>query len=212
MCDYQFDSQDSLYEHIKTSHTCQPSCKVLVDGADHYACTWTSCTKYRKDGKHFFEYIPMAQNGTAAHPNSHSASKDKSIAGHFLHKPNGRTLPNAAPCTVTTLTRRHTTPTSRPVSARKATLSIIIANAQTRLHTAASRPGPPPTPSTSAARPAGTPVGVATTPGHNVIHQPGVGQVQKLVQDTLNGTTVSVPANHQDRRMSPVYLAETVAA
>lgn len=26
-------------------------CKVQMDGTDHYACTWTSCLKYRKEGK-----------------------------------------------------------------------------------------------------------------------------------------------------------------
>jgi len=48
MCDFQFDSLDGLYEHIKSSHTCM----IPAEGSgDQYVCLWTSCLKYRKEGK-----------------------------------------------------------------------------------------------------------------------------------------------------------------
>lgn len=47
-CDYSFDSQEGLYEHVKTSHTSQ-----IVDGENQFVCLWTSCLKYRKEGKPF---------------------------------------------------------------------------------------------------------------------------------------------------------------
>uniref|UniRef100_A0A914WAV1 Protein polybromo-1 n=1 Tax=Plectus sambesii TaxID=2011161 RepID=A0A914WAV1_9BILA len=47
-CDYQFDTQDILYEHIKTMHTSQ-----IMEGENQYVCLWMSCLKYRKDGKPF---------------------------------------------------------------------------------------------------------------------------------------------------------------
>uniref|UniRef100_A0A1I8BGL0 HMG box domain-containing protein n=1 Tax=Meloidogyne hapla TaxID=6305 RepID=A0A1I8BGL0_MELHA len=46
-CDFQFDSQDGLYEHIRTSHTSK------LDSDSRYACLWNSCLKYRKEGKPF---------------------------------------------------------------------------------------------------------------------------------------------------------------
>uniref|UniRef100_F1KQ15 Protein polybromo-1 n=1 Tax=Ascaris suum TaxID=6253 RepID=F1KQ15_ASCSU len=47
-CDFQFDNTDGLYDHIKTSHTSK-----IVDGENQYVCLWTSCLKYRKEGKPF---------------------------------------------------------------------------------------------------------------------------------------------------------------
>uniref|UniRef100_A0A914L9F7 HMG box domain-containing protein n=1 Tax=Meloidogyne incognita TaxID=6306 RepID=A0A914L9F7_MELIC len=46
-CDFQFDTQDGLYEHIRTSHTSK------LDNDTQFACLWNSCLKYRKEGKPF---------------------------------------------------------------------------------------------------------------------------------------------------------------
>lgn len=48
-CNYQFDSQEGLYEHIKTSHTS----KIIIGSENQFICLWTSCLKYRKEGKPF---------------------------------------------------------------------------------------------------------------------------------------------------------------
>ncbi|VDK55467.1 unnamed protein product [Anisakis simplex] len=47
-CDFQFDHPDALYEHIKNAHTSK-----IVVGENQYVCLWTSCLKYRKEGKPF---------------------------------------------------------------------------------------------------------------------------------------------------------------
>ncbi|TKR92680.1 hypothetical protein L596_007287 [Steinernema carpocapsae] len=48
MCDWQFDCEEGLYDHLKTAHTSQ-----IVDGDNQYVCLWASCIKYRKEGKPF---------------------------------------------------------------------------------------------------------------------------------------------------------------
>nr|CAC70156.1 polybromodomain protein [Brugia malayi] len=48
-CDFQYDNPEELYDHVKTIHTSQ----IVVDGENQFVCLWTSCLKYRKDGKPF---------------------------------------------------------------------------------------------------------------------------------------------------------------
>ncbi|EJD74959.1 polybromodomain protein [Loa loa] len=48
-CDFQYDNPEELYDHVKTVHTSQ----IVVDGENQFVCLWTSCLKYRKDGKPF---------------------------------------------------------------------------------------------------------------------------------------------------------------
>uniref|UniRef100_A0A7E4ZZ93 Bromo domain-containing protein n=1 Tax=Panagrellus redivivus TaxID=6233 RepID=A0A7E4ZZ93_PANRE len=115
-CDYQFDSNDGLYEHIKTAHTSQ-----IVDGENQFVCLWTSCVKYRKEGKpfpslprlhrhmkekhlpsaakicqpqqrgkHYFVYLPP--NETAAH------GSREAPPGHFVNHPYGNPVANAPAC------------------------------------------------------------------------------------------------------------------
>jgi hypothetical protein len=119
-CDFQFDNQDGLYEHIKTAHTSQ-----IVDGENQYVCLWQSCLKYRKEGKpfpslprlhrhikekhlphsskamqpgqrakHYFVYIPPDESTPHA--------KGEAPTGHFVNHPHGTTNPNAPVCTMAT--------------------------------------------------------------------------------------------------------------
>uniref|UniRef100_A0A915DFK5 Protein polybromo-1 n=1 Tax=Ditylenchus dipsaci TaxID=166011 RepID=A0A915DFK5_9BILA len=121
LCDYQFDSQEGLYEHIKSSHTCQ----IIVEGDNQYVCLWTSCLKYRKEGKpfpsmprlhrhikekhlassskpifpnqkskHFFVYLPPQASSSSQHSSQQS--------GHFVHQPYGVPSANAVGCSVAT--------------------------------------------------------------------------------------------------------------
>ncbi|KAK0426173.1 hypothetical protein QR680_009571 [Steinernema hermaphroditum] len=48
LCDWQFDCEEGLYDHLKTAHT-----SLIVDGENQYVCLWASCIKYRKEGKPF---------------------------------------------------------------------------------------------------------------------------------------------------------------
>ncbi|VDO35574.1 unnamed protein product, partial [Onchocerca flexuosa] len=48
-CDFQYDNPEELYDHVKTVHTSQ----IVIDGENQFVCLWTSCLKYRKDGKPF---------------------------------------------------------------------------------------------------------------------------------------------------------------
>ncbi|KAI1728893.1 HMG (high mobility group) box domain-containing protein [Ditylenchus destructor] len=118
LCDFQFDSQDGLYEHVKSSHTSQ-----IVDGDNQYVCLWTSCLKYRKEGKPFpslprlHRHIkekhlpssskPIFPNQKSKHffvylPPQPGQSNGKEQSGHFVHQPYGVPSTNAMGCTVAT--------------------------------------------------------------------------------------------------------------
>uniref|UniRef100_A0A914Z1J6 Uncharacterized protein n=1 Tax=Panagrolaimus superbus TaxID=310955 RepID=A0A914Z1J6_9BILA len=132
-CDFQFDCQDGLYEHIKTAHTSK-----IVVGENQYVCLWQSCLKYRKEGKpfpslprlhrhikekhlphsskamlpnqrsrHYFVYIPPEES--APH------GKGEAPSGHFVNHQFGTNNPNAPVCTLATpLEDMQTTLTTTP--------------------------------------------------------------------------------------------------
>uniref|UniRef100_A0A0N5AB24 HMG box domain-containing protein n=1 Tax=Syphacia muris TaxID=451379 RepID=A0A0N5AB24_9BILA len=68
-CDFQFDTVDGLYEHIKTAHTSQ-----IVDGENQYVCLWASCLKYRKEGKPFPSLPRLHRHIKEKHLNSSAKS------------------------------------------------------------------------------------------------------------------------------------------
>ncbi|KAI1714780.1 HMG (high mobility group) box domain-containing protein [Ditylenchus destructor] len=118
LCDFQFDSQDGLYEHIKSHIASQ-----IAVGVNRHVCLWTGCLKYRKESqpfpslprllrhikekhlppsaktilpnqkrKNFFIYLPF-QPGQ-------SGGKEQS--GLFVHQPYGVPSVNAIGCPIAT--------------------------------------------------------------------------------------------------------------
>ncbi|KAI3413369.1 Protein polybromo-1 [Globodera pallida] len=124
-CDFQFDSQEGLTEHVWTSHTQQ-----MDGGVDNpFACLWNSCLKYRRESKPFPAFARLKRHlkerhlNTAARAispkqrtknffiylpppptaNGHSTSASKNITGveaggRFVHHPYGKAPPNPMPC------------------------------------------------------------------------------------------------------------------
>uniref|UniRef100_A0AC35FFW3 HMG box domain-containing protein n=1 Tax=Panagrolaimus sp. PS1159 TaxID=55785 RepID=A0AC35FFW3_9BILA len=133
-CDFQFDCQDGLYEHIKTSHTS----KIIDGSVNQYVCLWQSCLKYRKEGKPFpslprlhrhMKEKHLPHSSKAMLPNQRSKhyfvyiapdesaphGKGEAPSGHFVNHQFGTANPNAPVCTLATpLEDMQTTLTTTP--------------------------------------------------------------------------------------------------
>ncbi|CAI4231619.1 unnamed protein product [Auanema sp. JU1783] len=107
-CDFQFDQENALYEHVIQHHTSQ----IIVDGENQYVCLWYTCARNRKEGKPFpslprlhrhMKEKHMAQsykimNISQLGRNFYKLVQIPSSSGdtyQLVHTPHGRTLPPA---------------------------------------------------------------------------------------------------------------------
>uniref|UniRef100_A0A914CFV0 Uncharacterized protein n=1 Tax=Acrobeloides nanus TaxID=290746 RepID=A0A914CFV0_9BILA len=209
MCDFQFDSFNGLYEHVKTSHT-----SLIVDGDNQYVCLWTSCLKYRKEGKpfpslprlhrhikekhlpsagkaiypnqkgkNFFVFIDPPQSPESNKPGSHN---NTTSFGSFIHQPYGVATPDAIPCTVAI-----PYPSTNAVTTSVAHPQQHPTTSSTTVHTNSSIP----------AQNSGTTQYIIQQPGSMTGSVGGAhgaqGTAVQYVQATINGSTVYVPAGQQ---------------
>lgn len=209
MCDFQFDSFNGLYEHVKTSHT-----SLIVDGDNQYVCLWTSCLKYRKEGKpfpslprlhrhikekhlpsagkaiypnqkgkNFFVFIEPPQSPESNKPGSHN---NTTSFGSFIHQPYGVATPDAIPCTVAI-----PYPSTNAVTTSVAHPQQHPTTSSTTVHTNSSIP----------TQNSGTTQYIIQQPGSMTGSVGGAhgaqGTAVQYVQATINGSTVYVPAGQQ---------------